>query len=74
MDLFEEKSLSPMLIAQMQEPFNDDSWIYELKLDGCRLIAVAAVFFIPDAGLAFLVQLVKVDVIVNGGLIQANRN
>ena len=38
MDLFEEKSLSPMLIAQMQEPFNDDSWIYELKLDGCRCI------------------------------------
>ena len=27
-----------MLIAQMQEPFNDDSWIYELKLDGCRCI------------------------------------
>lgn len=38
MDLFEEKSLSPMLIAQMQDPFNDDSWIYELKLDGCRCI------------------------------------
>lgn len=38
MDLFEEKSLSPMLITQMQEPFNDDSWIYELKLDGCRCI------------------------------------
>ena len=27
-----------MLIAQMQEPFNDDNWIYELKLDGCRCI------------------------------------
>lgn len=27
-----------MLITQMQEPFNDDSWIYELKLDGCRCI------------------------------------
>ena len=38
MDLFEEKSLSPMLIAQMQDPFNDDGWIYELKLDGCRCI------------------------------------
>ncbi|MDE6602891.1 MAG: DNA ligase, partial [Lachnospiraceae bacterium] len=22
----------------MQEPFNDDNWIYELKLDGCRCI------------------------------------
>ena len=38
MDLFEEKGVSPMLIAQMQEPFNDDGWIYELKLDGCRCI------------------------------------
>ena len=38
MDLFEEKRVSPMLISQMQEPFNDDKWIYELKLDGCRCI------------------------------------
>ncbi len=38
MDLFEEKDLSPMLIAQMQEPFNDKNWIYELKLDGCRCL------------------------------------
>ena len=38
MDLFEEKRVSPMLISQMQEPFNDDGWIYELKLDGCRCI------------------------------------
>lgn len=38
MILFEEKNLSPMLISQMQEPFNDDKWIYELKLDGCRCI------------------------------------
>ena len=38
MGVFEEKSVSPMLIAQMQEPFNDDGWIYELKLDGCRCI------------------------------------
>ena len=38
MGVFEEKSVSPMLIAQIQEPFNDDGWIYELKLDGCRCI------------------------------------
>ena len=38
MGVFEEKSVSPMLIAQMQEPFNDDGWIYELKLDGYRCI------------------------------------
>jgi len=28
-----------MLIAQMQEPFDDPEWIYELKLDGCRCVA-----------------------------------
>lgn len=39
MDLFQEKSFSPMLIAQMQEPFDNPDWIYELKLDGCRCIA-----------------------------------
>lgn len=38
MDLFERKELSPMLIAQMQEPFSDEDWIYELKLDGCRCL------------------------------------
>ena len=26
-----------MLISQMQEPFKDDKWIYELKLDGGRM-------------------------------------
>ena len=39
MDLFAEKNIEPMLIAQMQEPFDDPEWIYELKLDGCRCIA-----------------------------------
>ena len=39
MDLFQEKSLSPMLIASQQEPFDKPDWIYELKLDGCRCIA-----------------------------------
>lgn len=38
MGVFDEKNISPMLIAQMQEPFNDDNWIYKLKLDGCRCI------------------------------------
>ena len=38
MDLFEDKKISPMLIAEMRKPFNDDGWIYELKLDGCRCI------------------------------------
>lgn len=39
MDLFKQKNIEPMLIAQMQEPFNDPDWIYELKLDGSRCIA-----------------------------------
>lgn len=39
MDLFQDKNISPMLIARMQEPFDDPDWIYELKLDGCRCIA-----------------------------------
>lgn len=39
MDLFIEKNIAPMLIAQMQEPFDNPDWIYELKLDGCRCIA-----------------------------------
>lgn len=38
MGLFEDKNICPMLIAQMQKPFNDENWIYELKLDGCRCI------------------------------------
>lgn len=39
MDLFQDKNISPMLIAQMWEPFDYPEWIYELKLDGCRCIA-----------------------------------
>lgn len=42
MNIFKEKDISPMLIARMQEPFNDDNWIYELKLDGCRCIGYFA--------------------------------
>ena len=29
MDLFRDKNIEPMLIAQMQEPFDDPQWIYE---------------------------------------------
>lgn len=39
MDIFEEKSASPMLIAKMEEPFDASDWIYELKLDGERCLA-----------------------------------
>lgn len=37
-DLFEDKSLSPMLMYQT-EPFDDDEYIFELKLDGIRCVA-----------------------------------
>ena len=39
MDLFEEKNIKPMLIKEMQNPFNSKDWLYELKLDGIRCIA-----------------------------------
>ncbi len=38
-DLFEEKNISPMLLYEEHEPFDDDDYIYELKLDGIRCIA-----------------------------------
>lgn len=38
MDLFEKKNISPMLLYQVK-PFNDDNYIFELKLDGVRCIA-----------------------------------
>lgn len=37
-DLFEEKNISPMLLYQV-DPFDDEDYIYELKLDGIRCIA-----------------------------------
>lgn len=39
MDIFESKTASPMLIAEMQEPFDSTDHIYELKLDGERCLA-----------------------------------
>ena len=38
-DLFDEKNISPMLLGEEKEPFDDDDYIYELKLDGIRCIA-----------------------------------
>ena len=31
--------LKPMLATRIEEPFNDPDWIYEIKLDGYRIIA-----------------------------------
>lgn len=39
MDIFEGKSIKPMLIKDMQVPFNSPDYMYELKLDGIRCIA-----------------------------------
>lgn len=38
-DLFEEKNISPMLLNEVKEPFDDEDFIYELKLDGIRCVA-----------------------------------
>ena len=38
-DLFEYKNISPMLLYEVKEPFDDKEYIYELKLDGIRCIA-----------------------------------
>ena len=39
MDIFESRSAKPMLIAEMQAPFDSPDYIYELKLDGERCVA-----------------------------------
>lgn len=38
-DLFDDKNISPMLLNEAKEPFDDKDYIYELKLDGIRCIA-----------------------------------
>lgn len=39
MQLFEDRSASPMLIAEQADAFNHPDWIYELKMDGFRCLA-----------------------------------
>ncbi|WP_457945457.1 hypothetical protein [Caproiciproducens sp. LBM24188] len=39
MDIFNDKSASTMLIAEIQDPFDSPDYIYELKLDGERCLA-----------------------------------
>jgi len=38
MDIFEMKSIAPMLIAEERPAFDSPDWIYELKLDGIRCV------------------------------------
>ena len=37
-DMFDEKTISPMLIADNHEPFDSPDYFYELKLDGIRCL------------------------------------
>ncbi len=39
MDAFDDKSLRPMLIGKTVDPFDDDGYLFELKLDGVRCLA-----------------------------------
>lgn len=39
MDIFDRKSVRPMLIEDMRDAFDDSNYIYELKLDGERCVA-----------------------------------
>ena len=45
-DLFEEKRISPMLIAENVAPFADEQYLYEMKWDGERCVA----YLDPKAG------------------------
>lgn len=38
-DLFDEKRISPMLIAENVAPFADEQYLYEMKWDGERCVA-----------------------------------
>lgn len=40
--MFESKMLKPMLLKEIESPFNDDNYLYELKYDGYRVIIYAS--------------------------------
>lgn len=39
MDIFDNKKINPMLIAEMREPFDSPDFIYEIKWDGIRCVS-----------------------------------
>lgn len=39
MDIFDTKNVSPMLISEMQDPFDSPDYIYEIKWDGIRCVS-----------------------------------
>ncbi|MDF2557894.1 MAG: dependent ligase [Bacillales bacterium] len=38
MDIFDSKSIKPMLLAEEAEPFDSEEYLFEIKLDGIRCI------------------------------------
>ena len=39
MDIFDTKNINPMLISEMQDPFDSPNYIYEIKWDGIRCVS-----------------------------------
>lgn len=39
MDIFDDKDISPMLISEMQDPFDSDEYLFEIKWDGIRCVS-----------------------------------
>ena len=39
MDIFESRRISPMLIAEMKDPFDSPDYIFEIKWDGIRCVS-----------------------------------
>lgn len=39
MDIFDTRVVKPMLIAEQEEPFDSEEYLYEIKLDGIRCVA-----------------------------------
>ena len=39
MDIFDTRNISPMLISEMQDPFDSPDYIYEIKWDGIRCVS-----------------------------------
>ena len=84
-DLFEDKNISPMLLYETQ-PFDDENYIYELKLDGIRCLAYIdgksvvlqnkrhkdVTAFYPE--LAGMNKCVKRRVILDGELVVLNKD
>lgn len=38
MDLYKEKNIKPMLLSEIDKPFNDKNYLFEMKFDGSRTI------------------------------------